>query len=469
MEAPYTQLMLLLLLLPSTQLSAAYSNPLIDYKQCSHGDEEWHICLDSRIRYFCPSTPRYNFSQMVKKHESYIESLEGEYPNFDCFTCSNVDSGCETFVHNFFQARNISQDDRPEDYLKLLDDYFDEQFFEERLPPTTTYDEMLDSCRLLCEGGKATEACSPEYPCTPGSHFCDYNSDEDVARNNPGICKACPQDLNECFEDGFVSSKQSTVNCHGCIMDCYNAIGEASVTTSTRGFKVTSDEMLIQKSSEDISGQLIDCTNLLYANEFICPGAEGRVCLLDGSSIKIDEQSRGLWDIYKAASSNGCIAMIASNMWFNVDYETLPIPFLTLIENENLLDLLGQNARVRTQIVGTVCLPSSDITDCTSSGLDCGDNEYCRFLEVKVEGKYTEGYCTECPTFKDGEPNPSGCFFSQFSKSEPENWSLMYNPEMVRSCAISCEASLGKLMLLVLFFAGDDILLSTTCSTSSCF
>lgn len=111
--------------------------------------------------------------------------------------------------------------------------------------------------------------------------------------------------------------------------------------------------------------------------------------------------------------------MIVSNMWFTVDYETLPIPFLTLIENENLLDLLGQNARVRTQIVGTVCLPSSDITDCTSSGLDCGDNEYCRFLEVKVEGKYTEGYCTECPTFMRME-NPIHLVASFHDSQNPD-------------------------------------------------
>ena len=27
--------------------AAFISNPLVDYKQCSHGDEEWRICLDS--------------------------------------------------------------------------------------------------------------------------------------------------------------------------------------------------------------------------------------------------------------------------------------------------------------------------------------------------------------------------------------------------------------------------------------
>ena len=82
----------------------------------------------------------------------------------------------------------------------------------------------------MCEGGKEAEACSMDDPCTPGSYFCDCSSAEDVETNVSGTCRACPLDIiNECFRKGFVSSHQSKINCHDCRMNCYNAMGQATV------------------------------------------------------------------------------------------------------------------------------------------------------------------------------------------------------------------------------------------------
>eukprot|EP00956_Cyclotella_meneghiniana_P004864 scaffold6017_cov78-Cyclotella_meneghiniana.AAC.1 len=60
-------------------------------------------------------------------------------------------------------------------------------------------------------------------------------------------------------------------------------------------------------------------------------------------------------------------------------------------------------------------------------------------LEIKVERRYTEGVCTACPTLENGQPNPSGCFFST---DDYINWH--YNLDFVKSCATSCHASLGE-------------------------
>ena len=104
---------------------AQFSNPLVDYKQCSHGNKEWHICLDEEdVRFFCPTVPGFDFPQMAEMmaelHGSYLESLFGEEyqpPNTteNCFTCSDIDSDCETFVSGFLQANNISRDATFED------------------------------------------------------------------------------------------------------------------------------------------------------------------------------------------------------------------------------------------------------------------------------------------------------------------------------------------------------------------
>ena len=314
----------------------------------------------------------------------------------------------------------------------------------------------------MCEGGKEADECSVDDPCTPGSHFCDYSTDEDIARNIPGICKACPHDLSECFEDGFVTSKQSKLNCHYCRMTCYTAVGNATLTIANEDFIVISDESIIQKSSQDVSGPLIDCTDLLLVNKFLCPGAEDHVCFFDASGMSPDE-SRTLRDLYQVAKSNGCIAMVVYNTRFGIDYEMLTIPFVTLSERGNLQGMLEEGSRVQVQTVGTVCVASSIDTDCTNSGLNCGDNEYCGFSHISKQ--YTEGTCTKCPTFENGEPDPSGCFWD--TRIPEEYGRIVYSPDRIKSCAISCEASFGKLVLLVFIFTGNVILMSA-CSSSIC-
>ena len=115
----------------------------------------------------------------------------------DCFTCADVNTDCEIYLYNFLEIKNMSKDTT----LAVLNgnDYWSSY---------TVYDELLSYCQTMCEGGKDAEECSVDDPCTPGSHFCDYKSDDSFALNISGTCKACPSDLDRCYEDGFVTSSQ---------------------------------------------------------------------------------------------------------------------------------------------------------------------------------------------------------------------------------------------------------------------
>ena len=90
------------------------SNPLIDYKQCSSGDEEWRICLttERRVDLFCPTVPTFDFSQ-VNNEMADNDGSDYSFSNItsDCFTCANVDNtGCETFIDTYLKIKNMNKD-----------------------------------------------------------------------------------------------------------------------------------------------------------------------------------------------------------------------------------------------------------------------------------------------------------------------------------------------------------------------
>eukprot|EP00956_Cyclotella_meneghiniana_P011205 scaffold15730_cov27-Cyclotella_meneghiniana.AAC.2 len=91
--------------------TVSISNPLVDYKQCSSGDEEWRICLQTSgfAQYYCPTVPTVNFSQMMEGlnyEESYYNVSN---ITTDCFTCADVDTDCESFLDVFFSNQENEQ------------------------------------------------------------------------------------------------------------------------------------------------------------------------------------------------------------------------------------------------------------------------------------------------------------------------------------------------------------------------
>ena len=66
----------------------------------------------------------------------------------------------------------------------------------------------------------------------------------------------------------------------------------------------------IQKSYQNASGPLTDCSKLLVQNEEKCPGAEGHVCIVDISILGELEVGKLPWKLSNEAKTNGCVAII---------------------------------------------------------------------------------------------------------------------------------------------------------------
>ena len=419
------------------------SNPLIEYKQCSSGDEEWRICLtkEGRVDLFCPTVPTFDFSQV--NDEMADDGSDYSFSNItsDCFTCANVDNtGCETFIDTYLKIKNMNKDTALEDAVNSNS--------------TTVFDRLLEYCQLICEGGKDAEECSLDNPCTIGTSFCDYNTDADFDLGIPGICKACPSDLEKCYEDGFVTSRQGQLGCHhDCRMQCHNSIWKSTLTINGEEFQVDAGDVAIIPSFKNVSGPLADCSNLLLINEFDCPGAKDHVCVLDMSAKgeKSIPDYKSLEKTLVVTERNGCVAVVLSgsdsfNYVYGAEINPNAIPFVTVqMDGDNTLQVTaGDVAQLQIQVAGTRCTTDPFQSECNNFGLRCGGNQYCEFNSfINNDGEYTEGSCVECPAFGNGEPNPTSCFFPEDVESE-SHWSS-YRPEIVESCAISCDASLGKL------------------------
>lgn len=409
---------------------AAISNPLVDYKQCSSGDKQWRICqMEGQVDLFCPTVPSVNFSQVIDglAYEGSDYSFSDLTTN--CFKCSNVDdTGCETFVAGFLEI-NIKDNS------------------------TNFFDQLLEYCQLLCEGDGDGEECSLNDPCTPGAYFCDYNSNDDFDLNIPGICKPCPSDLEECYGDGFVTSTQGKLNCHHCRIQCHSFFEKATVTINGEEYEVNAGQKAIQKSIQNVSAPLIDCSNLLLVNEFDCPGAKDHMCIFDMSANdgKSNADDRNMREVYMVSIKNGCVAMVLSGSGsFNFNYGQSPlIPFvkIQMDANDTLQFVPEDVAQLKIQVMGTRCTLEPFQTECNNRGLGCRNNHYCEFNSFIDGGEYTEGSCVECPAFENGKPNPAACFFAQ-GQDSGNHWSY-YRPEIVESCATSCHASLGKILKIL--------------------
>ncbi|KAL3776736.1 hypothetical protein HJC23_005397 [Cyclotella cryptica] len=387
-------------------------NPLTSFQQCSHENKEWHICRgEKRPEWYCPTVLDFNESQ-----------LEDIAP---CFTCPDAGSDCETAVSEFLELHDISE----------------ETIFDDNVSSNIA-DELLTSCHDLCEAGSKGDACrsnDDHDSCTPGSHFCDFASDEDFAKNVSGTCIACPLDRNECYQDGFLTSSRGKQNCANCRLVC-SEVGQSTLTVNGTEIPSSPIAAAIQKSYQNVSGTLIDCSHLLLENEDECPGAEGRVCIVDPSILRNYQVAELPWELSDAAEKNGCVAIIAIDIYFWHDFDKLAIPFI-IVSKEYAKQWLASDvdavAQIEVQLFGSTCTRN---TFSCNTKLPCGDNEFCHYLDVVIDDEYTEGHCDVCPKFDNGEPDPSRCFFDQ-----DDYWDITFSfssPAAVRSCANSCNATL---------------------------
>ena len=166
----------------------------------------------------------------------------------------------------------------------------------------------------------------------PGSHFYDFVSDVEFAMNSAGTCKACPLDPDECYQYGFVTSIEGKQNCTCCMLDC-DCKGTSHLTVN--GKEVLSYPVYesIQKSYQNASSPLTDCSNLLLENEEKCPGAEGHVCIVDISVLGESEVGKLTWKLYNEAE--GMVMWQSFYRGYGIyAYDELAIPFVFVLEED---------------------------------------------------------------------------------------------------------------------------------------
>jgi hypothetical protein len=151
----------------------------------------------------------------------------------------------------------------------------------------------------MCQSGVEGDKCSSDAPCNPG-YFCDI-SDE----FSTGTCKLCPYTISTCFDDGFASSLDGKRECYGCQMACTEVSNSSVVLDGTHLKSNRPISNAIQPIYTNVSGPLIDCSELILRDVNTCPGAKNHVCLVE------DFTSDTLfWDLSQKAEDNGCSAII---------------------------------------------------------------------------------------------------------------------------------------------------------------
>lgn len=402
--------------LPRVYLSSA-SNVISQvniWRECSLEGKQWSVCLQPTgygPLWYCPTADK---SVDPIRNPSELEDIfwYGRQTNFlPCFECPSEGSpygnDCHSTLSTLAGLHNLTNDD---------------------------YEAGMEFCTELCESGLSGDACSGDDKCTAGSHFCDFSSDDEGS----GICRECPADISDCFEEGFLASGRSQRECSSCRLFCVD-VGTSTLEVDGEAFHVAMMERAVQEQMMSASGPLVDCSDLILADVHVCNGAQGSVCLIEDYTF-----DTLFFELSEKAERNGCVAIVkfADTPTFRTSqhsHDHLAIPFVDVRYEDGMRlrdEKIGAVAHVQSELFGSSCYPSFD-TVC-SDELPCQEkNTYCNFRAVVEEGEYVEGYCRSCPTDEDGNPDPAGCYFSR------ERESSVTTQKEVESCAKSCQADLN--------------------------
>jgi len=400
------------------------------WKHCSLGDKEWSICLAPTgwgAMWYCPSIDP--SIDPVRGDSTPLEDIiwYGSQMSFlPCFACPKPGSpygdDCNATMTKLVEIHNIEGTSALNKYEMSW--------------------EGLEYCKDLCEAGETGEACSDDNKCTAGSHFCNY--DESIGSgsltNIEGECKECPADLNDCL--ALVTSPRSRRECFSCRLGCYD-VGNSILTVDGEMMDSTSMGRATQKVKMHAEGAIVDCSDLILADIETCPGAEGKVCLVDDYTFDTHYAT-----MTQKAEDNGCIAIILFGSSYegilathhSHDYLDIPVVTVDSTSGQHLkeMGLGGSIVKVETKMFGNACFPSWDFQACTDEFGCQEEGKYCDFEGVFRDGEYVEGYCDDCPTTGEhrgeGEPDPAGCFFNRRAGSD------LRTQKQVESCAKTCNA-----------------------------
>ena len=283
-----------------------------------------------------------------------------------------------------------------------------QRFIENGTEPVHNETELLNMCIRTCEAAVTGQTCSRSNPCTPGSSFCDYSSEES------GICRQCPLDINECYRENYLTTEVEKRECVKCSLDCSSTPYSALVANEDEFESNSIFSITANTTNFYASGELIDCSSLILHGVEACPGAEGRVCLVHDYT-----QNTLYWQLTDKLERNGCSAVILYG-----DYETfasheacqaqhsydhIGIPFVCVSYNDGML-LLDQYASKHTAEVATdyywlLCSPDPLLEKCSNTIPCSNDNDFCNFMRKVEDGVYVEGYCMPC------SEDPLYCYF----------------------------------------------------------
>jgi hypothetical protein len=355
---------------------ASDNSTLIDFstawQKCSsqNSTDRWMICPSGIL---CPFN-----------NETELESLS--YWKEGCMWCPENGVTCQTAV----------------DELK-------ERFIENGTESQLLEKDVLDMCIRTCEAAVVGESCSKSNPCTPGSSFCDFTSIDS------GICQECPLDIEQCYQEGYLSTEKEKRECIKCGLECF----ELSLTMVTANEDEVPSHSIsfIMANTTNLfgSGLLIDCSDLILAGVETCPGASGRVCLIHDYTL-----NTLYWQLTEKAERSGCSAVILFGDYANLpnnepcvsqhSYDHLGIPFVCVSLHDGKI-LLNQHesqseSDVLTNYVSLFCQPDTSSSVCSNT-IPCeADTDFCNFGRKVQNGVYVEGWCEPCQV-----DNPLYCYF----------------------------------------------------------
>ena len=364
--------------------------------KCSHKDKEWRICTKpdgSRPMFYCPAYTNYNATELLTVD-----------PLMSCFTCPSSNSSCSE-VNDLLSVDSIS-----------------------------TNVNRIAACETLCESKIEGDACSQSSLCTPGKFFCDYDTDLKT-------CRKCPTDPKMCGE--FATPGQGYQNCLDCRLYC-NGTSVSKLFIDGEVIDSKPIDSAVQASHQTATGDLHDCLMLSLDVNNICPGAKGKMCL-------IDKRGSYAYHLSNQAEKSGCVGVVVfdsiddDSPHSNSDSQLL-IPYVYIAKKDSLSiqNKIGSIAHIQVEVFGAGCYPSFESNRCNQQSR-CKDGSYCSFHYApdSESNMYTEGHCRLCP-LRFEEPDPMDCIYSPSQDSPNTNPYAIEKHETltlkqnVRSCMKSC-------------------------------
>ncbi|KAL9183978.1 hypothetical protein ACHAXT_002064 [Thalassiosira profunda] len=322
----------------------------------------------------------------------------------------------------------------------------------------------LESCIDECVKPQGGDACGDDIGgCDPGRFFCNYQSDaaaDGIDANEgespkEGVCSACPDDIRSCLNDPTIASPFGVEECVLCEIGVCVPL-HFSVTTEINdgGEDVVVGSTALQGSPMMVAeGEIVSCNNLIYREELTCVSGgndlppeqtrqDGKICLVHDST----KNSYFVSVVKKCAAMGGVgVVMFQENSrvmnnetWTgSLSYLPTEIPSVVVSYDDGIRwekERLGKAVRLNVTDIGDACIQRqfcSDEIPCVGSSA----GQYCDYKWGGGNGG--NGFCRDCPTDEDGNPDPLQCFFN----TDGDRGKAM-GQSGAESCSETCASSL---------------------------